>query len=81
MLVSPEHPLNAQLPIYSAHASMAPYLASFGLSLGRVRKVRQHIKSLIANIDAPELFADTFAMIHRKDRWFLMPYSYRSCRS
>ena len=37
--------------IYSAHASMAPYLASFGLSFGRVREVRQHIKSLIANID------------------------------
>lgn len=38
--------------IYSAETSIAPYLASVGLMLGRVSEVRKHIKEIIADIDA-----------------------------
>ena len=37
--------------IYSEHSSIPPYLASFGLSLGRVREVRQCVKALVSTID------------------------------
>ena len=37
--------------IYSVLDSIPPYLAAFGLSLGRVREVRQRIKSLLSCID------------------------------
>jgi hypothetical protein len=37
--------------IYSVQDSIPPYLASYGLSLGRVKEVRQRVINLIASID------------------------------